>query len=461
MKKHYRLKPDKFTYSALLKVCASAKDLKEAQRAYEEIISFGIEVNNVILNTMIDVYAECCNERNGKQYLKKCKEMMENGKAVKLDEQAYSTLLKLCARANLTGDAMNLLDEMKSYDVQPNVVSYNTVVDGISKDTNLSNEEVYELSTRVIEKMESDEIDANNHTLSSLLNVMIRVENLEKAIQLFSAMEMLKIRPNNVTCGAMLKCYEKLGNPSDKDAYLKPCLDLWKECEHSGTRLNAEGYTTLLSACAKASNVDEASKIWDEMIRAGVKLDTYLYSAMINACVCGGDKDKAAEVFNDMKNRGFNPDTFAYTTVIKCYEKLGDPSDKDAYLKPCLDLWKECELKGIRLNTEGYTSLLNACARVSCLGEAERIWNKILEKKVNLNTYLYAAMINCFLSIEKKDRAFELVNKMNTSGMKPDEETYGKFLSHFVKMKDESGSEQIHDQMQMLGVQPDEDSLKF
>eukprot|EP00210_Caulerpa_lentillifera_P000289 g282.t1 len=454
MKREYELTPDKFVYSALLKVCASAKDLSTAKNTFEEVSLFGVDIDNVVMNTMIDVYAECSNKNNGKNYLKKCRKIMEemDRKAVRADVQTYSTLLKLCARSNLTKDAIILLNEEKNVGLYPNEFSYATVIDGISKDMNLSNEEVLAMSSEITRTMKSDGIKGNNHTYNSLLSVAIRLHDLNKAIHLFNEMKNLKIRPNSVTYGAMVKCYERLGDPSNRDAYLKPCLGLLKECERNRTKFNVEGYTSLLSACAKASNVDEASRIWDKILRAGVKLDTYLYSAMINACVCGGDKNKAAEVFNDMKTRGLDPDAFAYGAMIKCYEKLGDSSDKNAYLKTCLDVWKECEHSGSRIDAEGYTSLLSACANVSNLDEAERIWKKMLEKRITPNAYLYNAMINCCLSKDQKDRAFGFLKEMKTAKIMPNRVTYTTFLSYFIKKKKVSEAKRIYDEMQKLGI---------
>eukprot|EP00210_Caulerpa_lentillifera_P000292 g285.t1 len=664
MKSDHELIPNEFIYSALLKVCITVKDLKIAQRIFEEMISTGIEVNNIILNTMIDVYAECCTKRNGKQYLKKCREILEDlGRTeVKANEQTYATLLKLCARVSLTFDAMDILEEMRNKGLRPSVVSYNTVIDGITKDKNLSNKEVLVLHTKITHAMKKEGIQQNTRTFNSLMRIALRLGSLNKAIEAFNQMKVLKLQPSEVTYGTLIKCYEKLGNSSKGKEYLKPCLDLFEECEQNGLKMGSEGYTSLLSACAKAPNIKEALRVWDKIQKEKIKPKTYLFNAMINACVCGGDDDKAVELFEamkkkrlkpdgttyatmikcfekfgdpsfadsylklcfdlyeecnqagrrmdaegmieknvkpdvflynalihacscsgdknkaieifeamkkeglkpnaitfgtlikcygklgdpsegndaylkpcldlfeecgksgfnltiegytslltacanasnldmalkiwskiarksvkpsvslynaminacvcggdknkaitafaELKKRGLKPNAVSYAILIKCHEKLGDPTEDDAYLKPCLDLFEECEQSGLMLSAEGYTSLLSACAKMSNLEEAEKIWKKLLDKRVVKNTYLYNAMINCCLTGDKKERAFGLLNEMIVMEIKPDKVTYVIFMTHFAKSKDRSSALKIHLEMERLKVKPEESTLR-
>eukprot|EP00210_Caulerpa_lentillifera_P000300 g293.t1 len=432
MKNKYWLEPDKYIYGALLNVCASASDLVAARRIYKEYISSDVEYDIIIFGTMIDVYAQCCNEENGEQYLKECREIMEDmeDRGIIADEETYNTLLKLCSRSNLTTDAINILDEIKSNGLFPTVISYSTVIDGISKDKKLSNAEVLDLSSKILHTMEKEDIQWDNHTYCSLLSVAIRLRDLDKATRLFNEMKRLRIRPSSVTYGNMIKCYEKLGDPSNGDAYLKPLLNLMKECERNRTKFYAEGYNSLLTACAKASNINEALRIWNKMKKDKIRLNSYLYNTLLNVYLSCGDKRKAIKTFEEMKKQGFNPNTSTYAIMIKCYEKLGDPSDSDAYLKP----W--------------YTSLLTACTKASNLDEASRIWSKMIAEGIRMDAILYTAMINSCLNKDNKDRAFELLSEMKAAEVTPNDFTYKTFLSYFVKEKDRLGGKQIYNEMQ-------------
>eukprot|EP00210_Caulerpa_lentillifera_P000309 g302.t1 len=326
MKNKYWLEPDKYIYGALLNVCASASDLVAARRIYKEYISSDVEYDIIIFSTMIDVYAQCCNEENGEQYLKECREIMEDmeDRGIIADEETYNTLLKLCTRSNLTTDAINILDEIKSNGLFPTVISYSTVIDGISKDKKLSNAEVLDLSSKILRTMEKEDIQWDNHTYCSLLSVAIRLRDLDKATQLFNEMKRLRIRPRSVTYAIMIKCYEKLGDPSDSDAYLKPCLDLYEKCNQAGFKLSVEGYTSLLTACTKASNLDEASRIWSKMIAEGIRMNVILYTAMINSCLNKDNKDRAFELLSEMKAAEVTPNDFTYKTFLSYFVKEKD-----------------------------------------------------------------------------------------------------------------------------------------
>lgn len=326
MKDGIGLEPDAYTYSALLDVCVNARDLETARSLFDEMNASGIKQDKVTMTTMIDVYAECCNEENGEQYLENCRELIKEmeRKEVIANIQTYNTLLKLCTRGELTVNAMSILDKIRANHMQPNIVSYNTVLDGISKDQKLSHEEVLTLSSKIINEMKEEEIPLNTTTYNSLISVALRLEDLQLAVQMFKEMKTVKVKPDYITYGIMIKCYEKLGDLENGDAYLKPCLELLEECRKAGMKLTEEGYTSLLSACAKVSDLDQALKIWNRLIKNKLKLSVSVYNAMINVCLSKGNEDMAFDFLDQMKTSGIQCTVITYGTFLSYFVKKKD-----------------------------------------------------------------------------------------------------------------------------------------
>eukprot|EP00210_Caulerpa_lentillifera_P003346 g3192.t1 len=131
MKHMYSLEPDEAAFNSVLKVCSKAKDLKTAKGIFSEAISSGVEMSVITLNTMIDIYAECCNKENGRQYYKKCKELIEkmDAKGMKSDIRTFNGLVKLCARGGLTKEAMEILNEIRVNGIYPDVICYSNKFD--------------------------------------------------------------------------------------------------------------------------------------------------------------------------------------------------------------------------------------------------------------------------------------------------------------------------------------------
>jgi len=274
-------------------------------------------------------------------------------------------------------------------------------------------------------------------------------------------MKIVKVDADYITYGIMIKCYEKLGDPKKGYAYLKPCLDLWQECEKAGMHLAEVGYISLLSACANSSNLDQALKIWNKMISDKRKPNVSTYSAMINVCASAGNMEKAVVLFSEMKAEGILPNSVTYGAMIKCYQKLGDHKNREAYLKPCLNLWEECEQAGMKLSVEGYTSLLGACAKVVDFDQALVIWNRMKESKAKPDVSAYNAMIKVCLRKNNKVRAFSFLEQMKTSGIKPNGVTFGIFVSSYAKKKDKSGAKKICAKLKKHGVEPSKLTIRM
>jgi len=460
----YGLEPDMYTYSSMLKVCATARDLETARSLIAEMNASGIAQDRVAMNTMIDVYAECCNRKNGKEYLAECREMIEDMKGVEVtaDRQTYNTLLKLCSRGRLIAEAMKILEEMECNGIQPNVFSYSTVLDGISKDKTLSNQDLIGLASKILDEVKKKKPRHSNLNITnSLLRINLRVGDLNRAVRQFKKMKAINVQPSVATYRGMIECYEKLGNPRNREAYLKPCLDLLEECEQTGMNLSVQGFNSLLNACAKASDLDQALIIWNKMISTGKRPTVSSYNAMINVCVRAKNMDKAVSFFNEVKTEGNHPDSVTYATMIKCHAKLGDPKEGEAYMRPCLDLLDECEQAGIEMGIQGYISLLSACAKTSNLDQALKIWNGMMENKVRPTAFAFNAMINVCLSKDNEDMAFDFVDQMKTSGIKVDLVACRTFLAYFLKKKDTAGAEKICDEMKVHELKPNRVVLRM
>jgi len=454
---------DEYTFGLLLKVCVNARDLETAKSFFEEMEVVEVKCNGFILGTMLDVYAECCDVNNGREYLKECQELMYKmeDKGVKPDLWAYNTLLKLCACGSLANEAMKLLKEIKVKELSPNVVSYNTILDGLSKDEIISKEKVQILSIKVLEELKNEGITPNFHACHFLQKIAFKIANPKRASRWFTKLQKLKILPDRNMYNIMAKYHEQLGDPSNGSSCLKPCLDFVKQAKQDGSKMDLESYTSLLIGCAKACDKDTALELWSKMIEEGLKPDLIAYQTLLTVYINCKDAFGAIDLFNEMKRLKLKLNSVTYSIMIKCCKELCDPSNAEAYLDLVLNLLKESEDKGIKMGVEGFSSLISACANVSNLKEALKIWNKMLEQNTKPNLFVYTAIIKACLSVEDLDRAFGFLNEMKEAGIQPSDVTYGTFISLFVLTKDIKGATLILQEMQAANIQPDQITTVF
>eukprot|EP00210_Caulerpa_lentillifera_P003364 g3208.t1 len=271
-----------------------------------------------MLTTMIDVYAECCNKGNIIQYFKELKELLKtlDTNEVKESIWIFSSLLKICARGSLTKEAIEILNEIRVNGIYSSIVCYTTLIDGISKDEKLSIEEMLTLSSKIVDDMTKEGTFPNTLTYNTLIHVALIAKDLKKAVKLFKQMKKAGIVLYYVTYGTMIKWYEKLGDPSKLDTYLKPCLDLMAECDQKRIRMDGLSYTSLLSAYANTSNLNVALKLWKRMVKEEIKLDVIAYNAMISVCLSVDEVDEAFGFLDDMIESKFRPNKVTYGTFM-------------------------------------------------------------------------------------------------------------------------------------------------
>eukprot|EP00210_Caulerpa_lentillifera_P004126 g3934.t1 len=463
MKTIYSIAPNAVIYGRMLTVCARAKDLEAAKGIYKEVIASGVNVSTLMLSKLISIYAKCCNEDNSRQYFIECKELVKemNKTGMKHDIYILNALIGLCVKGKLIIEEVNVLNEGKNSGLYPSIRSYNSVLNRISKDEKLSTEDMLSMSSKIINDMKKDGMLPDTYTYIAQMNLYFRKKELPKTVQLFNQLKQTGMKVPAAAYGIMMKCYEKLGDCSQKMEYLKPCLDLLTESEQNGIRLNKGFYTSILSACANVFDLNAAQTVWNRMSEERIEPNAIHHIAMMNVHRSIGDLEGIVHLFNEMKRRRMNITTKTYAFMIKCYEKLGDHSNRDAYLKPCLEILSECEQKDIRPDRRCYTTLLSACTKVSDFDLALDIWNKMQVKGIQPSVNTYTALINACLSVDRLDKAFEFLDTMVKSGIKPNEITYRIFMAHFYKKEDKLRAQEIMDRMETLGVLPDKLILKW
>eukprot|EP00210_Caulerpa_lentillifera_P004061 g3874.t1 len=322
----YSIKPNAIICGWMFIVCVKAKDLETAKGIFNEAIALEVNVNTFMLSTMIEVYEACITDVNSRQYFTECNKLVEemHKKGMNTNIEVFTSLVQLCVKGNLTTEAVDVLNKMRSNGFCPYTRTYNIIVDRISRDEKLSIEEMLSLSSKIINDMKEDGILFDAYTYTHQMNVALKAKQLPKTIQLFNQMKQSGIRIHAAAYGVMMKCYEKLGNRSKGMEYLEPCLELWTECQENDIKLDEECYTSLLSACANVSDLSIARKVWNSMPEEGINYNVVHYTAMIKACLAVDEIDAAFGYFDDMIMSDIKPNRVTYRIFVVHFYKKED-----------------------------------------------------------------------------------------------------------------------------------------
>lgn len=105
----------------------------------------------------------------------------------------------------------------------------------------------------------------------------------------------------------------------------QPCTPLLHVSCHprsQGIQAEVRTYNTVISACNKSGQPEQALQVYERMLAAGIKPSATTYTALISAYGRAGQVEKALEIFQDMIRRGCERNVITYSSLISACEKV-------------------------------------------------------------------------------------------------------------------------------------------
>lgn len=206
------MKPNIFTYGALIDGLCKAHKVVEARDLLEAMSSSGCEPNHVVYDALID--GMC--------------------KVGKLD------------------DAQEIFVRMSNCGYAPSVFTYSSLLDRLFKDGMLDR------AKKVLSAMLENSCFPNVITYTEMIDGLCKLGKTEEAHKLLLMMEEKGCKPNVVTFTAMIDGYGKAGN-------FNMCLELFTQMKIKGCAPNFITYRVLINHCCQAGLLDEAHSLLEEM----------------------------------------------------------------------------------------------------------------------------------------------------------------------------------------------------
>ncbi|XP_019228884.1 PREDICTED: pentatricopeptide repeat-containing protein At3g53700, chloroplastic-like [Nicotiana attenuata] len=208
--------------------------------------------------------------------------------------------------------------------VKPDLVLYNTLIDGLCKVGR--QEEGFKLMGNM--RLESG-YEPNTVTYNCLIDGFCKAGEIERSYELFDQMKKGGVVPNVITLNTLVDGMCKHGKPdrytyntlisyfSQKEQFAT-AHRVMKRMIDDGYFPNVVTYGALIHAYCLAGNVDEAIKIFQNMCSStNVPPNTVIYNTLIDA-LCKSDKvETGISLLGDMKDKRVRPNTITYNAIFK------------------------------------------------------------------------------------------------------------------------------------------------
>ncbi|XP_038896391.1 LOW QUALITY PROTEIN: pentatricopeptide repeat-containing protein At3g22470, mitochondrial-like [Benincasa hispida] len=285
--------PDVVTYGTLIKELCRTGNVNIALKLHQEMLNdtgqYGINCkpNVICYHIIIDGLCKFCCSGNWKEAKRLLNEMVDQG--VQPNVVTFNVLIDMFCKAGKVIKAKELLELMTHRGTLPDLFTYNSLIEGfcLVGDLNGANELFVSMPSKGCEP------DVISYTV--LINGYCKSLKVEEAMKLYNGMLQVGKRPDVKTYGALLTGLFLAGKVGDAKK---------------------------LFGVIKAYGIPEAGKLetaWEQfekLSQEGLQPDVVTYSIMIHGFCKGGQVDKANILFQKMKENGCTPNIITYSTLL-------------------------------------------------------------------------------------------------------------------------------------------------
>lgn len=201
---------------------------------------------------------------------------LENMK-VTWGEHHYAPVLETFCKEKRLGEAIAVLELMRSHDVIPSLDTTQPISDLLQ-----SNDETLDNAWDILETMHEKGKKVDVIALNVIIQAAASLNDLQRAIGIYKAFDTFGVKPNTET------------------------------------------YNLLLSACIRARHRDLGDRLLTEMKNANVKPDAETYRALVLLCLTQTTYEDAFFYLEEMKAEGIKPPRMVYENIVRKCVAVGD-----------------------------------------------------------------------------------------------------------------------------------------
>ncbi|XP_059459801.1 pentatricopeptide repeat-containing protein At3g18110, chloroplastic isoform X1 [Corylus avellana] len=339
--------------------------------------------------------------------------------------QVFNAMMGVYARNGRFDKVQQLLDTIRERGCEPDLVSFNTLINARLK----AGAMVPNLAIELLNEVRRSGLRPDIITYNTLISACSRESNLEEATKVYIDMEVHNCQPDLWTYNAMISVYGRCGLSSKAE-------ELFKDLESKGFFPDAVTYNSLLYAFAREGNVEKVKEICEEKVKMGFGKDEMTYNTLIHMYGKQGQHDLALQLYKDMKLAGRNPDAITYTVLIDSLGKASKIVEAANVMSEMLDA-------RVKPTLRTYSALICGYAKVGKLVEAEETFDCMLRSGIRPDLLAYSVMLDIFLRFNETKKAMVLYQKMVFDGFMPDHALYEVMLRVLVRENKLEGIEKV------------------
>ncbi|MED6217248.1 hypothetical protein PIB30_016063 [Stylosanthes scabra] len=361
-----------FVIPSVLKACGHVGDQITGEKIHGLILKCCFEVDPFVSSSLIVMYSKCLRVEDARKVF--------DGMDVK-DLVALNAVVAGYAQVGLADDAWSLVEKMRLMGVNPNIVTWNSLLSGFSQKCDLA------MVSEIFRLMVEEGVDPDVVSWTSVISGFVQNFRNEEAFDTFKQMLLHGFCPTSATISTLLPASRTLFSIMPEKntvtwnsmifgyanhGYCDEAIELFNQMEMEGkAKLDHLTFTAVLTACGHAGDIELGQRLFKTMQeKYGIKPRLEHYACMVDLL---GRAGKVDEAYCMIKAMPIEPDLFVWGALLAACRNHGHVELAEVAAKHLLEV--EPESVGNRLLLSGVYADVGKWAKV------ERIKNRMKKGK--------------------------------------------------------------------------------
>ncbi|XP_059659664.1 pentatricopeptide repeat-containing protein At5g27110-like [Cornus florida] len=369
------LKPDSYTFPSVLKACSGLGRVDYGKMIHTHVIKSGFFSDVVVTSSLLRMYARCNVFGSAVQLFD---EMPER------DVACWNTLISSYYQNGQCEKALELFEKMKGFGFEPDSVTLTTA---ISSCTRLLD---FERGKGIHKELVRSGFALDGFISTALVDMYGKCGCLEMAKELFEKIP----RKSLVSWNSLISGYSSIGD-------VNSCIELFRRMNAEGIKSTSTTLSSLLMASSRSAKLQHGKFIHGHIIRNHLEADLFINSSLVDLYFKCGRVQLAEIVFGKMPKTN----VVAWNVMISGYVSVG------CYFE-ALGIFTGMKQAGIKPDAITFTSILAACSQLAALEQGKEIHKCITESKLEPNEIVMGALLDMYAKCGAVDEALSVFNKL-------------------------------------------------
>ncbi|CAK7325314.1 unnamed protein product [Dovyalis caffra] len=436
--KYTGIVPDVYSFTIRIKSFCRTKRPHAALRLLNNMASQGCQLNAVAHCTVVAGFYEENYRFEAKGVLNGAKSLLDSviREGLTPDVVSYNTLIcGLCKNSDVV-EAEKYLHKLVNDGLEPDGFTYNTIIDGYCKMGMIQNAEKI-LQGAIFKGFVPDEF-----TYCSLINGLCQNDEIDRALALFNVALTKGLKPTVILYNMLIKglCQQGL---------ILQALQMMNEMSENGYGPDIWTYNLVINGLCKMGCVSDANNLMNDAIAKGYIPDVFTFNTLIDGYCKQSKMETTIQILNKMWSHGVTPDVITYNSVLNGLCKAAKTED-------LMEAFKMMVEKGCVPNKITYNILTESLCKGGKVNEALDLVDEIVNKGITPDTVSFATVISGFHNRGDLKGAYQLFRRMEEQyKVSHTTATYNVMISAFAEKLDLQMAEKLFLEMGAAGCAPD------